>query len=124
MKEHLTKAFRDDAQLAEVCKVLCEHASLPGVWAAASGPTGRAEEVLIKGRGGLSLGQYVTVLACWELWDDARLTKQSGVLRLRDIVSVLTGKYLLPLSTLLVAMAGGPAAVDGWLTKNRLPFPK
>lgn len=124
MKGHLTTAFRDDAQLAEVCKVLCEHASLPGMWVAASGPTARAEEVLVKGRGGLSLGQYVTVLAAWELWDEGRLTEQSGVLRLRDILSVLTGKYLLPLSTLLVAMAGGPAAVDAWLTKNRLPFPK
>jgi hypothetical protein len=124
MKDHLTTAFRDDGQLAEACKVLCEHASLPGMWVAASGPTARAEEVLVKGRHGLSLGQYVTVLAAWELWDEDRLTEQSGVLRLRDILSVLTGKYLLRLSTLLVAMAGGPASVDAWLTKNRLPFPK
>lgn len=106
MKDHLATAFRDDGQLAEVCKVLCENASLPGMWVAASGPTGRAEEILAKGRGGLSLGQYVTALAAWELWDEDRLAEHAGVLRFRDIVGVLTGKYLLPLSTLLVAMAG------------------
>jgi hypothetical protein len=120
MKDHLKTAFRDDVQIAEVC----EHASLPGMWVAASGPTARAEAVLVSGRGGFSLGQYVTLLAAWELWDEDRLTEQSGALRLRDILSVLTGKYLLPLATLLVAMAGGPEAVDAWLAKNRLPYPK
>jgi hypothetical protein len=124
MKDHLKGTFRDEEQIAEVCRVLCENASLPGMWVAASGPTARAEEVLLRGRAGLSLGQYVTLLAAWELWDEDRLTEESGVLRLRDILSVLTGAYLLPLATLLVAMAGGPAAVDAWLTKNRLPYPK
>jgi hypothetical protein len=31
MKDHLRSAFRDDAQVAEVCKLLCEHASMPGM---------------------------------------------------------------------------------------------
>jgi hypothetical protein len=118
MKHHLTTAFRNDGQLAEVCKILCEHASLPGMWVAASGPTARCEQVLAGGCSGLSAGQQVVFLAAWELWDEDRVKEQAYILRLGFVVRVLTGKYLLPLSTLLVAMAGGPAAVDAWLTKN------
>lgn len=69
MREHLTTAFRDDGQLAEVCKVLCEHASLPGMWVAASGPTARSEQFLATDCEGLSAGQRVVFLAAWELWD-------------------------------------------------------
>jgi hypothetical protein len=124
MKEHLREAFRDDTQLAEVCKVLCEHASVPGMWTAGYGPTAEAERVLSRDCAGLSAGQQIIFLTAWELWDEDRVKEQSHILRVGFIVRVLTGKYLLPLSTLLVAMAGGPAAVDAWLTKNRLPFPK
>ena len=124
MKEHLKGAFRDDTQLAEVCKVLCEHASVPGMWTAGYGPTAESERVLSRDCAGLSAGQQIIFLAAWELWDEDRVKEQCHILRLGFIVRVLTGKYLLPLSTLLVAIAGGPAAVDAWLTKNRLPFPK
>lgn len=131
MKEHLRTAFRDDGQLADVCKVLCEHASLTGLWTGAYGPTEKAERLLATDCAGLSAGQRVTFLAAWELWDEDRVDALSGTLapypktlRLGYIVCALTGKYLMPLATLLVAMAGGPAAVDAWLSKNRLAFPK
>lgn len=131
MKEHLRAAFRDDSQLADVCKVLCEHASLPGMWTGAYGPTARAEQVLAADCAGLSAGQRVVLLACWELWDEDRVSEASGALapysrtlRLGYILCALTGKYLTPLATLLVAMAEGPAAVDRWLVQNRLPVPK
>jgi hypothetical protein len=131
MKDHLRAAFRDDGQLADVCNVLCEHASLPGMWSAAHGPTEKAERLLATDCAGLSAGQRVVFLAAWELWDEDRVDASSGTLRpyaktlrLGYIVCALTGKYLLPLSTLLVAMAGGPDAVDEWLSRNRLLYPK
>jgi hypothetical protein len=131
MKEHLRTAFRDDQQLADACNVLCEHASLPGMWTAGYGPTERAERVLATDCSGLSAGQRVFFLASWELWDEDRVDATSGSLapysrtpRLGYVVCALTGKYLLPLATLLVAMAGGPSAVDEWLSLNRLPHPK
>jgi hypothetical protein len=131
MKDHLTAAFRDDEQLADVCNVLCEHASLPGLWSAAHGPTEKAERLLAADCPGLSAGQRVTFLSSWELWDEDRVNANSKAfhpyektLRLGYILCALTGKYLLPLSTLLVAMASGPAAVDAWLSRNRLPYPK
>jgi len=124
MKEYLRSAFRDDTQVAEACKVLCEHASLPGMWTAAYGPTPQAKQVLADECAGLTAGQTVTFLAAWELWDEDQVRERSELLRLARILTALTGKYLLPLSTLLVAMAGGPAAVDAWLSRNRLPFPK
>lgn len=131
MKEHLQTAFSDDQQLADVCNVLCEHASLPGMWTAAYGPTEKAQKLLATDCAGLSAGQRVTFLAAWELWDEDRVDANSGkiapyakTLRLGYILCALTGKYLLPLATLLVALAGGPAAVDDWLARNRLPFPK
>lgn len=124
MKEYLRNAFRDDVQLAEACKVLCEHASLPGMWTAAYGPTAQAKQVLAVECAGLSAGQTVTFLAAWELWDEEEVKEQSELLRLARILCALTGKYLLPLSTLLVAMAEGPGAVDAWLSRSRLPYPK
>lgn len=131
MQEHLRAAFRDDVQLADVRKVLCEHASLPGMWTGAYGPTEKAEDLLATDCAGLSAGQRVTFLAAWELWDEDRVDANSGALRpyaktlrLGYVVCALTGKYLTPLATLLVAMAGGPDAVDGWLNRNRLSFPK
>lgn len=131
MKDHLKAAFRDDQQLADACNVLCEHASLHGLWSAAHGPTEKAERLLASDCPGLSAGQRVVFLSTWELWDEERVNANSKAfhpyektLRLGYILSVLTGTYFLPLSTLLVAMAGGPTAVDAWLTKNRLLFPK
>ncbi len=124
MQEHLKRAFRDDSQIAEVCKVLCEHASVPGMWTTGYGPTAEGERVLSRDCAGLSAGQQIMFLAAWELWDEDRVKEQSHILRLGFIVRVLTGKYLLPLSTLLVAMAEGPAGVDAWLSRSRLPYPK
>jgi hypothetical protein len=124
MKEHLRSAFRDDGQVAEVCKLLCERASLPGLWTVGYGPTAEGERILSRDCAGLSAGQQVMFLAAWELWDEDRVKDQAHVLRLGYVVRALTGKYLMPLATLLAAMAEGPHAVDAWLTRNRLPFPK
>lgn len=70
MKDHLRTAFRDDVQLADVCKVLCEHASVPGMWTAGYGPTTEGERVLSRDCAGLSAGQQIIFLAAWELWDE------------------------------------------------------
>lgn len=131
MQDHLASSFRSDQQVAEVCQVLCEHASMPGLWTAARGPTERAEELLKNERAGLSAGQAVIFLAAWELWDESRIEANPGrlrpharVVRLGYILRALTGRHLAPLATLLVAMAEGPVAVDAWLDANRLPSPR
>ena len=131
MKDHLKDAFRDDVQVADVCNVLCENASLPGMWSAAHGPTEKAERLLASDCAGLSAGQRVAFLSAWELWDEDRVDANSGALRpyaktlrLGYMVRALTGKFLVPLATLLVAMAGGPDAVDGWLNRSRPPYPR
>jgi hypothetical protein len=124
MKDHFRSVFRDDSQVAEVCNLLCEHASMPGMWTVGYGPTSECERILSRDCAGLTAGQQVIFLVAWELWNEERVDKQSHIVRFAFVVRVLTGKYLMPLATLLVAMGGGPEAVDDWLSSNRLPYPK
>jgi hypothetical protein len=99
--------FRDDRQLALVCRALCTRAGVPDAWTP-DGPAGVAFAVQ-EGRDPLSSGQRVLVLVAWALWNG------TGDLTIARLLDVLDGEHVRALAGLLVARVDGADAVDAWL---------
>jgi hypothetical protein len=102
--------FRSEAQLARACRALCERVRLDEMWTE-EGPTEAAIELMEKDGGPLSSGERVVLLASWAIWNG-----HDGA-RFADVIYRLDGRNLVALGTLLVAVAGGGAAIDAWLAK-------
>jgi hypothetical protein len=102
--------FRSEAQLARACQALCEGVRLEGMWTDA-GPSETAIALMEADGGPLSSGERIVLLAAWAVWNG-----HDGA-RFADVIYRLDGRNLVALGTLLVAMAGGGAAIDAWLMK-------
>jgi hypothetical protein len=102
--------FRSDAQLARVCGALCARVGMGELWTP-DGPSDRATALLETGGGPLSSGERVMLLVAWAVWNG-----DEGA-RFGDVIHRLDGRCLVALGTLLIAVAGGGAAVDEWLAK-------
>jgi hypothetical protein len=104
--------FRDDRQLALVCRALCTRAGVPDAWTV-DGPGALAFDVR-EGRGPLSSGQSVLVLVAWAFWNG------EGGLTLARVLDVLDGEHVRALAALLVARSDGGDAVDvdAWLREH------
>ena len=102
--------FRSDAQLAWVCRSLCDVVGLAGMWTPA-GPTEEAIALLGSDGGPLSSGERIVLLSAWSVWNG------DGKVTLGDIVHRLDGKNLRAIGTLLVAVASGAHTIDEWLAK-------
>jgi hypothetical protein len=100
--------FRTEAQRACVCTALCDVARLDEMWTV-SGPTERAIALLESDGGPLSSGERIVLLSAWQLWSG------EGKVTLGDVAYRLDGRNLRAIGTLLVAVAGGGAAIDAWL---------
>jgi len=85
--------FRNDLQLAQVCKALLGRVRKSGLWEN-SGPTEEACELLAQNGGYLSSGERVMLLAAFALWNGA------GKLPLGDVVATLDGEHLAALGRL------------------------
>lgn len=108
----------DDGRRARVCKILCDMAGLPGLWTTFDGPTQRARTYLESDRRLLSVGQDTAVLVAWTIWDGQGGRRRPQGVTLNDVLEGLEGQYLLPIATLLVAIAGGDREVDAWIASN------
>ncbi len=102
--------FRSEAQLARVCRALCERVRLDGMWTDA-GPTETAIALMEANGGPLSSGERIVLLAAWAVWNG-----HDGA-RFADVIYRLDGRNLVALGTLLVAVASSGAAIDTWLEK-------
>jgi hypothetical protein len=102
--------FSSEAQLARVCRALCERVRLDGMWTE-TGPTDTAIALMEANGGPLSSGERIVLLAAWSVWNG-----HDGA-RFADVVYRLDGRNLVALGTLLVAVASGGAAIDAWLMK-------
>ena len=102
--------FRSEAQLASVCRALCERVRLDGMWTD-GGPTETAIALMEANGGPLSSGERIVLLAAWAVWNG-----HDGA-RFADVVYRLDGRNLVALGTLLIAVASSGAAIDTWLEK-------
>lgn len=107
--------FKDAEQRGEVCRVLCEIVSLPGLWTA-FGPTARARELLASKGSGLSAGQSVNFFIAWDLWDGSQPSFARGY-TFRAIAEIASGKYLRILGELLSAVSDGFDGIDAWIAR-------
>jgi len=113
---NVAEPFRDTEQRALVCRVLCELVSLPGMWSA-FGPTDRARDFLAKGRAGLTAGQGAYLSIAWDLWDGSRAAP-GAPFTMRDVVEIVSGRYLRILGELLIAISEGFDSVDAWIHRH------
>ncbi len=102
--------FRSEAQLARVCRALCERVRLDGMWTDA-GPTETAIALMESNGGPLSSGERIVLLAAWAVWNG-----HDGA-RFADVIYRLDGRNLVAIGTLLIAVASSGAAIDTWLEK-------
>ena len=102
--------FRSEAQLARVCRALCERVRLDGMWTDA-GPTETAIALMESNGGPLSSGERIVLLAAWAVWNS-----HDGA-RFADVIYRLDGRNLVAIGTLLIAVASSGAAIDTWLEK-------
>jgi hypothetical protein len=76
-----------------------------------NGPTERAIALLESDGGPLSSGERIVLLSAWQIWSG------EGKVTLGDVTYRLDGRNLRAIGTLLVAVAGGGAAIDVWLAR-------
>jgi ATPase subunit of ABC transporter with duplicated ATPase domains len=77
-----------------------------------TGPTPLAEELLHADGGPLSHGEKVMLFIAWALWNG------EGNVTLDEVLNTLDGRNLELVGGLLVALAGGSTALEGWLQEN------
>ena len=75
------------------------------------GPSKKAEELLEMDGGSLAGGQRIMLKIVWLLWNGR------GDVSLSDLVRELDAEHLTVISSLVVAMARGPDAIDRWLAE-------
>ena len=102
--------FRSEAQRARACRALCRRARMPGMWSE-TGPTEEAIAALESNGGPLSSGERIMILCAWAFWNGG------GELTVADVVERLDGRNLSAVGGLMVALASGGAAIEGWLVK-------
>ncbi len=102
--------FRSEGQLARACRALCAQVGLRSLWTS-EGPSERAVEILEANGGPLSSGERIVVLAAWSIWNG------SGNATLGDAVHRLDDRNLVALGSLMIAVASGARAIDGWITR-------
>jgi hypothetical protein len=104
--------FRDDRQLALVCRILLKTARLERLWTS-DGPTPEAAELLDADGGPLSSGERVVMLAAWAFWNG------SGGVTLADVLERLDAAPAEALCFLVLASKYGADAIDDWLAEHR-----
>jgi hypothetical protein len=102
-------AFKDAAQLAEVCRVLLASVELHDVWTP-QGPSESARQALASGGGGMTPVQLIMLRLVWSLW--------SGSLEL-NVAQTLPENARASLEALQKALTRGPAGVEAWLEVER-----
>jgi hypothetical protein len=104
--------WRDDRQLADVCRTLLKSARLGDLWTDEA-PTPQARTYYDAGGGPLSSGERVLVLFAFALWngENTRLPA-ADLLKLSGVRLALVGE-------LLAAIARGDDAIDRWLSTVR-----
>lgn len=100
--------FRDDRQAARTAKALLTRVRLGRLFTE-EGPTREACDLLEKGGGPMSHGEAIFLSIAFDLWNGM------GHCDLGDAIGVLDSGNLVALGSLLVAVAGGAAAVDRWI---------
>jgi len=100
--------FRDNRQRAAALRKLLVLRKIEALWSS-TGPTGRAYMLLDEDDGSLSTDERRLLLLCFDLW-----RSQGGALS-REASSVLDGEIVEALSSLLLALEAGRAAVDDWI---------
>jgi hypothetical protein len=104
--------FRNDEQLAAVCRTLCARVGLKSFWTDA-GPSERAKELLRAQGGPLSHGEKVMVFLAWSFWNG------NGGLTVAELVDTLDRENLSAVGQLLQAHVEGPDALDAWLASQQ-----
>ena len=99
---------RDDKQLAAVCIAVCRRIPEDVELWTLDGPAELAKRW--RKRSPLSSGERVLLLVAWALWNNS-----TPRILFADVVHSLSGDNLAFLGGLLVALAGGSEAIDGWL---------
>jgi hypothetical protein len=75
-----------------------------------TGPTNEALATLDAGGGPLSSGERVVLFAAWAFWNSAPQAS------LADVVYRLHTSNLRAIARLMLALADGGHAIDGWIT--------
>jgi hypothetical protein len=108
-----SSVFQSDVLRAQACQIICTRFGLKGMWDD-SGPTDQARKMIKDWpHNGLSLGPQTAFRSAWAIWD-----QRSGNLTLSEIILNLEGKYLMPLASLLMAIAKGSTDVEKWIAQN------
>jgi hypothetical protein len=97
-------------RMARICRVICRHAGLYGMWTDA-GPT-RSASLLLRRNGHPLSGTRRTMLLCaWSLWDGSSSVGVWDMLKLRRCHVQVIGEAL-------IALGAGTYAVEAWLAKK------
>jgi hypothetical protein len=105
------RMFSGDRQVALAARALLGRMRMGRLFTE-SGPTKEACDLLEAGGGTLSSGEGIYLQAAFDLWNG------NGHCDLGRAVAVLDSGHLAALGRLLVAIARGPAAVDGWIAEQ------
>ena len=108
--------FRNDAQLARVCELLCARVGKPGMWQVLSPTSGEATDTACDFKAGnpWSHGERLMFDVAWAVWNQS-VSPDFG-----ELINVLDSERLALLGRLLIAIAGGSAAIDRWLAEEAL----
>jgi hypothetical protein len=103
--------FRDDRQISRAVQILLKGVRLERLWTN-DGPTPEAIPLLGTRGGGMSHGEAVMLLVCFDLWNG------EAKVPFNEIIGTLDGGHLERLGSLLVAL-GSPRSsdIDGWIAK-------
>ena len=106
--------FRDDRQLARVCRALLAHVGLEHLWTSL-GPTGAASELLAANGSTLDPRRRAMFLAAWAFWNG------SGGITLAELLDRLDVGPAEALCFLVMASKYDADAVDDWLVVHGRP---
>jgi hypothetical protein len=95
---------------ARICRVICRHAGLVGMWTDA-GPTRSAVLLLRRDGYPLSGARRTMFLVSWALWDGSGRIGVWDMLRLRRCHVQVIGEAL-------AALGSGTYAVEAWLARK------
>ena len=104
--------FQTEAQTHAAIRTLLD--TIPGLgryWTA-TGPTDEAARVVEQGGGALSSGEALLVRVGFALWNG------HGRADFGRMLATLSPEVLTALGSLLVAMAQGSEAIDGWIARR------
>ena len=102
-------SFRDDAQLARACELLCNAVTVRGCFRTEPAPEATRYAIDIRdGRVGLSSGELIMVRAAWAFWNGDRSVA------LADLITTLDGPRLDAIVSLLAVLHDADA-IDLWI---------